>query len=584
MSADEREAENTGISFGQMSGQTGQAQVSPQSLVQDSGALELQAIDLPAAVLYGSENVHDDLPYAPESSSQYGHGMQYASPAIADEKFDIGLLSTGSGVELLIALWPYGLREEQIKGLNVSTTVRQLDSQFVALAFGFGFALLSVVLASSFFGPISLCILPVCLLVPAFAGSYLLKEPAYIKLYKYGFVIQWMYFGKVVQQTQVFWKMVERIYLEDSRPEEGEFWKSDKPKVIFETMDGVTIQLNLEAFPSAEDWQKFLQAAQHWGGLSNVTVDPNITAAFSKEDAEDNYTQLWLETLNAAPERQRLQPLDEGTQLDTMRYEIVRRIGTGGQGTAYLANDLHVGKQVVLKEYILPVYVDVTTRKLALESLQHEVMILKSLHHSNIAQFTGFFVEDHRAYLVEEYLSGSSLRTLIQENGPPSLLVAVRMSLTMTEMLAYLHNRTPKVIHRDFTPDNLIYDDKGVLKLIDFTVAQQGDDAEVSMAVGKQCYLPPEQFRGRATTQSDIYAMGATMYFLVTGEDPEPLSQSQVKGRDGEIYDALNFVLARATALELDQRYMCVEEAREELLLIEQFLIDQASGEKGKAV
>ena len=511
---------------------------------------------------------HDDAPYTI---------TQFASPAVADDKFDIKALSTGGTVELIIPLWPYGLREEQVKGRGVSTTVRQLDTQFVALAFGFGFAVLSVILASSLFGKFAFFILPVCLLVPALAGKYLLKEPAYIKLLKYGFVLQWMYFGKVVQQTQIFWKMVSRIYLDDSQPAEGEFWKRNKPKVIFETMDGVTCRLNLDAFATSEDWQKFLQAAQHWGGLSNVTIDPNITAAFSNHDTEDSYTQLWLETLNAAPERQRLQPLEEGARLDNLRYEIIRRIGTGGQGTAYLANDTHTNQQVVLKEYILPVYVDVTTKKLALENLQHEVMILESLHHANIVQFTGFFLEDHRGYLVEEYLPGSSLRVLVQEKGPPSLLIAIRLSLTMVEMLAYLHNRNPKVVHRDFTPDNLIHNDNGILKLIDFTVAQEGEDSDVSLAVGKQCYLPPEQFRGRATTQSDIYAMGATMYFLFTGQDPEPLSQSQLPGKEGEIYDALNFILARATALELRDRYQSVEEAREELLLIERFLTDEAS-------
>jgi serine/threonine protein kinase len=233
----------------------------------------------------------------------------------------------------------------------------------------------------------------------------------------------------------------------------------------------------------------------------------------------------------------------------------------------------------VLKEYILPVYVDVQTRKLALAGLQHEVTILESLHHPNIVSFTGFFVEDHRAYLVEEYLSGDSLRLSVEKNGPAPLLVTVKLALIMIDILAYLHSRAPRVIHRDFTPDNLIYDRQGDLKLIDFTVAQQGDESDLSTAVGKQCYLPPEQFCGRATTQSDIYAMGATIYFLLTGLDPEPLAQSQLTGKDGEAYDAINFVLARATALELRDRYQCVQEAREELLLIEHYLSDGAAAQ-----
>jgi serine/threonine protein kinase len=82
-------------------------------------------------------------------------------------------------------------------------------------------------------------------------------------------------------------------------------------------------------------------------------------------------------------------------------------------------------------------------------------------------------------------------------------------------------------VHRDFTPDNLILGKDGKLKLIDFNVAQQIETATTGTVVGKQAYLPPEQFRGQATTASDLYAMGATLYCLATGRDPVPISQSK---------------------------------------------------------
>ncbi len=91
-------------------------------------------------------------------------------------------------------------------------------------------------------------------------------------------------------------------------------------------------------------------------------------------------------------------------------------------------------------------------------------------------------------------------------------------------LLDLLHANS--IVHRDFTPDNLILNSKGQLKLIDFNVAQQIQEGSTGTIVGKHAYVPPEQFRGKATSQSDLYAFGATMFYLLTGKDPEPISQS----------------------------------------------------------
>jgi len=479
-----------------------------------------------------------------------------------------------SGIQNIdIPLWPYGLKEEETKKKGQAFAVRILDSQFIALLFGINFALFSAFLVSSSFGGASLLILPAFLALPLFGSYFLLREAAYIRIYKWGFTVQWMVFGKVVKEQQVYWRLLNKIYLEQVESDDNSILKAHSAKIVFETVDGVRFSLNLQSIPSLEEWQKLLQAAREWGGLSAITIDPAIEQSFGQKDNENSYTELWLETLSAAPERERLQPLTEGTLLQNARYKVIRLIASGGQGTAYLAeNNAEVGQPVVLKEYILPVYVDIKARRYALDSLEQEASLLKSLNHPNVVQFTGFFVEDHRAYLVEEFVKGESLRASVQRNGPAPPLVAVRLGVVMTDILSYLHSCSPKVIHRDFTPDNLIYDQLGNLKVIDFTVAQRGEDSALNTAVGKQCYLPPEQFRGKATTQSDIYALGATLYFLLKGEDPEPLTQSRLKDRSGDVYEALDFIIARATALDLTERYQHAEEARGELMIIERYL------------
>jgi serine/threonine protein kinase len=133
----------------------------------------------------------------------------------------------------------------------------------------------------------------------------------------------------------------------------------------------------------------------------------------------------------------------------------------------------------------------------------------------------------------------------------------------MCEILKYLHGLTPPVVHRDFTPDNLILQPSGKLKLIDFSVAQKRKDKSATAGcAGKHAYTPPEQFRGEAEPQSDIYALGATMYFLATGVDPTPISESQLPESAGAIDGArlaLGDVIAHATKLSVAQRYESVE-------------------------
>jgi serine/threonine-protein kinase len=115
------------------------------------------------------------------------------------------------------------------------------------------------------------------------------------------------------------------------------------------------------------------------------------------------------------------------------------------------------------------------------------------------------------------------------------------------------------VVHRDFTPDNLILQRDGTLKLIDFNVAQQVEATVTGTVVGKHAYLPPEQFRGMPASQSDIYACGATLHFLLTGSDPEPISVSHPAKQVANLSNGIDHIVAHATQLDCDQRYDTVE-------------------------
>jgi serine/threonine protein kinase len=116
-------------------------------------------------------------------------------------------------------------------------------------------------------------------------------------------------------------------------------------------------------------------------------------------------------------------------------------------------------------------------------------------------------------------------------------------------------------VHRDFTPDNLILRKDGALKLIDFNVAQQSDaSSALSSVVGKPNYLSPEQFRGSPVPQSDIYALGACLQFLLTGEDPVAILSSNPSQTRDDISEQLSNIVQKATEPELSHRFLTASE------------------------
>ena len=281
---------------------------------------------------------------------------------------------------------------------------------------------------------------------------------------------------------------------------------------------------------------------------------------------DHSYTELWLAALSAPPKRERLTPLSEGSTLQSNRYRVICQLGVGGQGTAYLATDeLKNSEEVVLKEFILPVYVDTNVLRQSLERMQNEAAMLEKLDNDRIVRLRNFFVEDHRGYLVLEKIDGETLEQIVSAEGPMNEQRARGLALQMCEILEYLHSLTPPVIHRDFTPDNLILGGDGKLKLVDFNVAQQTESTATGTVVGKHSYLPPEQFRGRPTTQSDIYAMGATLAYLVTGKAPEPIMVSHPRQINPVVSEEFDNVVAKATAFDTKKRYESIKPLREDL-------------------
>lgn len=391
--------------------------------------------------------------------------------------------------------------------------------------------------------------------IVAFIAYHVIRcafQPNRLQLDASGLSLKMVAFDKTIYRKLFPWTCFDRVTLnKPNRTSVPEQWEIQ--------LSGAScrpIKLKLRAIEGTQDRARLLKAIERW--TPTLTRDPELIEALTPPQKQ-SYTELWLQSLTSPPKRERLKPLSAGTMIKSGQFTILRQIGTGGQAVAYLASTTIGDSSVVVKEFVLPVYVDKAARRNSVEKFEDDARMLQNLDHPQVVRLMDYFIEDHRAYLIMEHITGRSLRKIVDEQGPMSNEQALSLAKQMCTILEYLHSLEPPLVHRDFAPDNLILNDDGILKLIDFNVAHQRKSHTVATVVGKHAYLPPEQFRGKPVPQSDIYAMGATIHFLLTGEDPEPLSESHPILQNSLVGSELDEIVATCTRLDLKTRY---QEAR----------------------
>jgi serine/threonine protein kinase len=121
-------------------------------------------------------------------------------------------------------------------------------------------------------------------------------------------------------------------------------------------------------------------------------------------------------------------------------------------------------------------------------------------------------------------------------------------------VLIYLEQQSPPVVHRDLTPENIVFRPQGNLAVIDFGAANEFIGTATGTVVGKQGYIAPEQFRGKAELKSDIYSLGCTAHFLLTGREPEALMLSRPKMFNKQITDNINDLVMQMTCQQVENR------------------------------
>ncbi|HEY5839091.1 MAG TPA: serine/threonine-protein kinase [Pyrinomonadaceae bacterium] len=261
------------------------------------------------------------------------------------------------------------------------------------------------------------------------------------------------------------------------------------------------------------------------------------------------------------------------------RYQVVRHLGKGGMGAVYEAIDLRLGHTVALKQTL-------TSDPQMWKQFEREARLMAGLNHFVLPRVSDYFTEGNRAFLVMQFVEGADLAEMIaQQPGPFPRNAVVAWADQLLDALIYLHAHERQIIHRDIKPHNLKITPEGHIVLLDFGLAKSQSHNSDS---GISCtsvygytprYAPLEQIQDLGTSpQSDIYALGATLYHLLTGiKPPDALARAAalVSARPNPLKPAnevnsvvgpeLAGILDCAMAQNPDERYASAGEFREAL-------------------
>jgi serine/threonine-protein kinase len=264
------------------------------------------------------------------------------------------------------------------------------------------------------------------------------------------------------------------------------------------------------------------------------------------------------------------------------KYKIVKKLGSGGFGTIYLAEDTMLKTQRALK---IPHRIGTEIEKL----LQESVLQTKLLDHPNIVKLLTVDIVDKTIIMVMEYIKGIDLENLIDQENKLDIKTSLRYFHQILSALEFAHKH--KVIHRDIRPSNILIDEENNVKITDFGTSTLLQDKQYATTrIGSPPYMAPEQFEGKAVFASDIYSAGCLFYEMVTGfppivmANPMEIYKTAKAGnitplikKNPSVSSELNWILMKALSPDLSTRYKNVTELIKDLQKTESKKIDRSS-------
>ncbi len=345
--------------------------------------------------------------------------------------------------------------------------------------------------------------------------------------------------------------------------------EKDDRNLLLQTKSNNSINIPLAGM-DPQAIEQLLLSIELWG--SGCTRDQSIfdyqaeLHNQSKGLSQLSYTDMWNEELGRRFSSTTFVPLEPESKLQNGRLKVLRQLAFGGLSAIYLVQD---GQKdlCVLKEAVVPESMEVSNREAAEKSLRREATILSQLRHPHIISVLDNFNEGGHHYLLLQHVVGQDLRQLVRQNGPQPEAKVLDWAVQILSALEYLHTYEPPIIHRDLTPENIVLRNDGTIVIIDFGASNQFLGTMTGTIIGKQAYMAPEQLQGKATTQSDIYAFGGTLHFLLTGKDPIPLSESH-PAKQVTVSSELDELIGKCTALEPETRFRSAGKIKTDLVEI----------------
>lgn len=254
--------------------------------------------------------------------------------------------------------------------------------------------------------------------------------------------------------------------------------------------------------------------------------------------------------------------LETGTLVDG-KYRVLSEIGHGGMSIVYMAINEKANKTWAIKEVRKNGVLDFEAVK---QGLIVETEMLKRLKHPNLPSIIDVIEDEQTLLIVMDYIEGNSLSKALDEYGAQPQDRVIEWAKQLCDVLGYLHSRTPAIIYRDMKPANIMLKPDGNLTLIDFGTAREFKEKNLAdtTCLGTVGYAAPEQFGGMGQTdgRTDIYCLGATLYHLVTGQNPSepPYEIKPIREINPSLSSGFERIIQKCTQRNPNDRYQsCAE-------------------------